>query len=257
MAQQYFEVGKGFKINNSVWISGAGAPSGSDATAAHIGSFWTDETNGLLYFKDATGWVVQASKDYVDTAVAGVTVSTDDVNIQTFIGKGAYGAEMPTYATNYYVVADSNLEQAISVLDDELHNTNLNVTSNDNAIHQELDEKIRVWDYTAMDFTTPQIIAELECLNTSNVATFNFDLIVLDSVNSKATQKTYEYMYAFTNFDFSTSSHLLINSGVDYTLTVVKTTLITDGFEGIQISLTSATADACVLIQKNNKFIEV
>lgn len=74
--RELFNVDGGFAIGDVAWLSGSGAPSGTDVDNAAIGSMFSDFTNGQSYVKDTSGsgadkWVRQQNQDDINNAIAG------------------------------------------------------------------------------------------------------------------------------------------------------------------------------------------
>lgn len=246
MAQQYFEVEKGFKIGQAVWLSGAGSPSGADAAAAHIGSFWTDETNGKVYRKETTGWEAQASETYVDDAIAAIPASTnDDANIQAFIGKSADGVEMPTYSSTGWITQNGSLEDAIGELD-------TSITQIDTTVSQNFDYfngKLATTNTTGGSFSTGQVVAKITTTGYDNCSCL-FSLVVADD-SGNATKHSVELLMIGTNFDYQQYSKLIIGTKVDYTLSFNLNNSGAPGYVFIEVIVTSATATKSMFNQMN------
>ena len=61
MAQDLFRVELGLADDNIHYLSGSGAPAGTLATAAPVGSKWSDTANGDTYTKTGSGWLMLAT----------------------------------------------------------------------------------------------------------------------------------------------------------------------------------------------------
>ncbi|MDQ1326694.1 MAG: hypothetical protein QG564_1826 [Campylobacterota bacterium] len=210
--QHFFEVEKGYKLGAVVWLSGAGVPAGADATAAAIGSFWTDETNGTMYRKEATGWEAQASQDYVDAAIAGIVIpADDDANIQAFIGKGADGVEMPVFTENNAIATGDSLELAIDKLDIALQ---LTATAVEDLTFNDI---LGVTASGSAMVIAQRNVADVIANTTPIFADIHFDIIIDDTV-ANMSKDTYSLIWSYGNFDYVKHTKLKIGVGVSYTI---------------------------------------
>lgn len=95
MSLQYFDVGRGLQINETVFISGTGAPGTSgDSLTVGVGSHYTDESTGKQYSKITAGsgtdkWNTLATEEYV-TSISNALGAKKAVRVAT-------AAALPTY----------------------------------------------------------------------------------------------------------------------------------------------------------------
>lgn len=83
MSQDLFRVELGLADDNIHYLSGAGAPAGTLADAAPVGSSWTNSTNGDVYTKRAAGWDMLTT---AGTAIDAYTRAETDARIQGVVG---------------------------------------------------------------------------------------------------------------------------------------------------------------------------
>lgn len=114
MAQQYFEVERGFKTAGAVIIAGSGAPDGvtGDNGSADKGSIYLDTLNGSFYFKkdksnSADDWIKAASASDLTNASWREPVVTID-ELTTVLPTGTPGADWTSADTVPVTVTDKD-----------------------------------------------------------------------------------------------------------------------------------------------------
>lgn len=102
MAQDLFRVEVGFADDNVHYLSGAGAPSGTLATDAPVGSSWQDTSTGDAYTKLTAGWTKQAVGGDMTALQTQVDDLQTEVNaIETGVGLNTDGTYTAPVGTNY------------------------------------------------------------------------------------------------------------------------------------------------------------
>ena len=132
MAQQYFNVEKGYQIGNSVRLSGSGIPgSAGDSTTVAIGSIYTDEATGYIYMKMVAG---AGTGNWTRVALISDVSTPPEVGyIDTYLGKTA-GSNLPTYSSTNYVSNSATVVTSIGTLDSSLKTVSNSQTSTNTEV---------------------------------------------------------------------------------------------------------------------------
>ena len=185
MAQDYFRVEKGLADDNVVYLSGPGAPAGLDATAAPVGSKWSDSVSGGTYSKTPSGWLALATggdaaalSNEVDTIETSVGLNADGTLSWGGAPSNFLGTDTVKGAVNKIDAAVATNSADIATLNTGLANEVTARTNADTALQNAVDTKIS----KAGDNVTGNLVFDgastitgvAEPVNPSDVTTKNY-----------------------------------------------------------------------------------